>query len=338
MMTTLPVIDLSRFDGTEQERSETLYALAQAAATNGFFYIRNHGIPEQLTREVLEAANRFFDLDASAKDQVHIRHSAHFRGYSIMKNERDWREQIHVGQELPVSSIQYPASSIQHPAYHQLTGPNLWPEALGDHFKNPVLEFMQAANKVGNRLLEAFATLLGLPQSHFNDISQEPPYLLLKLICYYAQPLHDIDRPGVAPHCDWSWLTILLQDSAGLEVLAPEGVWVSAPPQPSMLSVNIGELLEIVSKGRFVATAHQVVNPSEQKRRISVPVFINPALDARIESVQNKDIQNPLDEQFHVHRVLPRGVYPAVVHFGESEWQRKGLGQWCFDTQCIQAK
>ena len=95
------------------------------------------------------------------------------------------------------------------------------------------------------------------------------------------------------------------------------------------------ELLEILTKGRFVATAHRVINPSEEKRRISVPVFINPALDASIVPLAGGATVAAYAPEEHIHRVVERGAPVIPFQFRTSEWARKGLGKWCYRRGCL---
>lgn len=327
-MTPHPTLDLSAWHGDAAARTQFLEQLDQACRSNGFFYVINHGISPALLQLALQQTRQFFDLDDAAKNSMHISQSAHFRAYSQMKNARDWREQVHFGQELPAIE--------QTRDCYQLIGPNLWPDSLGDAFRDTMLTYLEAVQQLGSQLLRAMAGLLQLPADYFEQLSAEPPYLLMKLICYYAQPNAEVDRPGVAAHCDWSWLTILLQDDVGgLEVLSSAGEWQPVTPAPAVLSVNLGELLEILSRGHFVATAHRVINPSEEKRRLSIPVFINPALDARVMPLTTLPAIAHTAPDEHIHRVVAAGQTSDAFHFGDSEWSRKGLGKWCYNTACL---
>jgi isopenicillin N synthase-like dioxygenase len=256
---------------------------------------------------MIELARQFFSLPAADKERIHIRHSPHFRGYSEMKNARDWREQIHFGWEHQAGS-------------HPLRGPNLWPGALGAEWRSRVLSFLDEAGRTGQRLLAE----LGLPGA-----ADAEPYLLMKMICYHPQPDPDRLRPGVAPHCDWSWITLLYQDDAGgLQEQREDGGWedVTAP-----FSVTIGELAEIASGGRLRATPHRVVNRSPHRSRISIPVFICPPLEAVVNGTQHCFAER----HDHVHRVRNPSQVLRDFQFGESEWRRKGLGQWCWRAECL---
>ena len=93
------------------------------------------------------------------------------------------------------------------------------------------------------------------------------PYTLLKLIAYYPQPPNSMDAPlrGVAPHHDYSLLTLLSQDNVGgLQVLHPRiaNRWDDVIPVPNSLFVNAGELLAIATRGLIRAAPHRVTNLS----------------------------------------------------------------------------
>jgi isopenicillin N synthase-like dioxygenase len=315
----LPVID-------GRDLAHAGASIVAALRDPGAFYLARPAFSKGLCDRVLGAAREFFALPREAKDAIHVRRSPHFRGYSEMHNARDWREQIHLASELPVAV---------GPAYRQLQGPNLWPEQLGDAWRGTMLEYLAAAGDVGRDILAALARGLELPESRFLAARDDSQYLLMKLINYHPQP-GGARRVGVAPHCDWSWITLLLQsDVGGLQVRTPVGEWLDVPPVPDTLVVNAGELVEVVAGDRLLATPHRVVNHSASRPRVSVPVFINPPLSFVVESM-GEDSESP-GESEHVHRVLDPAIARGPFVFGESEWRRKGLGRWCYRGECCDA-
>lgn len=323
-------LDAAALDGGAAARQRFARDLELACRQSGFFLLKNHAIPSFVWRTVLSEAERFFAGPSHRKEALNIRHSSNFRGFSQMKNSRDWREQLHFGTEWPDG-----AWSEGRPEYYRLAGANPWPSIS---WAEGVLQYLAAVQKLGFRLLEVLGERLGVSCDRFIGSPKEPPYILLKAICYYAQPGAE-QRSGVAPHCDWSWITLLLQDeTGGLEVQGPDGVWQPVPPEPGVLAVNTGELLEVLTRGYLRAAPHRVINPRERPR-ISLPVFLNPALSARIEPLPEAPgpaWDSPFQPE-HIHRVVPRGTVVAPFCFGESEWQRKGLGRWCHQAACLKA-
>lgn len=95
---------------------------------------------------------------------------------------------------------------------------------------------------------------------------------------------------GVGEHCDYGVLTILKQDDVGgleVKVAGTDGgapVWIAAPPIPGTFVVNIGDMLDRLTHGRYRATPHRVRNTAGRDR-LSVPFFYDPAWDAVVDPI-----------------------------------------------------
>jgi isopenicillin N synthase-like dioxygenase len=237
-------------------------------------FLLSPSIDRNLWSEAVEAAHAFFALPTAVKATTAIERSPHFRGWSEMHNERDWREQIHFGRERPAAG-----DDPAFPAFQRLEGPNLWPPDR--RWRATIAAYLDAVAELGERLLACVAADLGLPASPFARVGRDG-YLLLKLIGYHPQPSVEAHRSGVAAHVDFSWLTLTLQDSPGLHVLPPGGSWVQVEAVPGSLWVHAGELLQVASGGAYQATPHRVINPSLDHTRVSLPLFLNPPLTGRV--------------------------------------------------------
>ena len=66
-----------------------------------------------------------------------------------------------------------------------------------------------------------------------------------------------------------------MDPAGGLDVQGHDGRWTEAVGPPEALLVNVGDLLELWSGGRFVSTPHRVVNRTCSDR-YSVPYFAVP--------------------------------------------------------------
>lgn len=278
MLSSLPILDLSRFDAGADEAAGFLADLRQVTHEVGFFYLVGHGIEQQLVDDLLAVSRRFFDLPAEDKLEIENVHSPQFRGYTRVGGERthgdvDWREQIDIGVERdPVE----PGPGI--PDYWRLEGPNLWPKALPE-LQDVAARWNEQLSEVALRLLRAWATALGSPEDVFDEAFGSKPFSAMKIVRYPGES-DPAPRQGVGAHRDGGVLTLLLvePDKGGLQV-EHDGDWIDAPPIPGAFIVNIGEMLELATGGYLKATLHRVLTPPVGSDRISVPFFFNPALD-----------------------------------------------------------
>ena len=101
------------------------------------------------------------------------------------------------------------------------------------------------------------------------------------------------DQFGVAPHSDFGCITLLSQETDGLEVQFPNGEWVAAPPQDDTLVVNIGDLLERWSNNRLPSTKHRVRNTSRDAR-YSIAMFYDPNPLAMVNPAELLPDERPL--------------------------------------------
>lgn len=284
-------------------------------ANTGSFLATHPLFPAERCLAAVEDARTFFALPDEAKRALAIEASPHFRGYSVMHNDRDWREQIHLGREEPAPGVA--------PSHNALRGPNPWPQ--DSDWRLRMIQLMNDLERAARDILIAITGDAALLPK------EESPYLLLKLI-HYQQTPHAQPRSGVAPHVDFSWITLLLQDTAGgLEVRHAGGEWIPVPAMPGVIPVNVGEILEFATRGRYAATPHRVLTRGGS--RISLPFFLNPSLNRRVEAqTLPSAFKREAPGEEHVHRVFSEPRLDSFI-FGEQEWRRKGLGVYCGD--CI---
>lgn len=160
-----------------------------------------------------------------------------------------------------------------------LCGPNQWPDIEG--FKSAVTDYSSMVQSVGDKLLQTVAVALGASPSFF-EAYYERCMLRGQLLCYPPTDNHP-DQFGVAAHSDFGCITLLLQETDGLEVLFPNGHWVEAPPAENTLVVNVGDLLERWSNHSFPSTKHRVRNQNSDAR-FSIAMFYDPSPAAVIDS------------------------------------------------------
>lgn len=311
----LPVVDVATI---------APQALLAAFAEHGAVLATDPAVPRAACDTMLDDLRWLFARSDADKAAFAIARSPHFRGHSRMHNERDHREQIHVGRERAPAT----AAQLAEGPHWRLQGPNLWPDDA--EFRRRTLAYVDAVEGVGIRLLHTLGRALGLDAAAWLG---DDPYVLGKGIGYHAQPHAGAALRGVAAHLDFSLLTLTLQDDVGgLEVQRPDGRWLAVRSLPAAWLVNVGELLQYVSGNQLVATPHRVVNPSRERTRCSFPVFVNPALDCVLRrplQVVSCATNPPPGDAGHVHAVLAAQQPPARLPFGPAEWRRKGENVWC---------
>ncbi|GAB4224833.1 MAG: 2OG-Fe(II) oxygenase family protein [Francisella sp.] len=108
---------------------------------------------------------------------------------------------------------------------------------------------------------------------------------LLRILHYPA--FQGDEEPGAvraAAHEDINLITLLPVASApGLQVLSPvTNQWYDVPCDSKSLVINIGDMLQEMTNGEYIATKHRVIKPESEKEnidRMSTPCFIHPKSD-----------------------------------------------------------
>lgn len=271
----LPLVDVAPLlDGSGV--TDVARHLDDACRRFGFACITGHGLPPEQLRDLLRLASEFFALPDDAKTEIAMQHAGRaWRGWFPVGGELtsgipDGKEGIYFGEELPAD---HPAVVAGLP----LHGPNLFPDNPAQ-MGPAVLDWMDAMTDLGQTLLGALAVGLDLEREWFQRHMTAHPTTLFRIF-HYPPGFVAGDAWGVREHTDYGLLTILAQDGTpGLEVHGPEG-WIVVPPDPEVLVVNLGDMLERMTRGLYRSTPHRVRNTSGAGR-LALPFFLDPSWDA----------------------------------------------------------
>lgn len=284
---SLPIIDFSGMLGDDPvAKAEVAARLREACVNVGFFYLKNHGIPQDLVERMFAQCPRFFGLPLEEKMAMHVKNSPTLLGYVAMGDEKgdpaaggtgDLHEAFDFTSEETVVGGQVLPADFRHHG-------NVWPGSLPG-FRETMTEYSIAVRLLARRIFGAFALALGLPESYFEPLTDRH-MSLIRILFYPPQDgPFDETRIGNGAHSDHECFTILFQDSVqALQVRNRRGEWVDAPPLPGTFVVNIGDQMARWTNGLFQSTMHRVFNMSGRERH-SIPCFVGPNPDAVIEAL-----------------------------------------------------
>jgi isopenicillin N synthase-like dioxygenase len=281
---SIPVIDVSPLASRVGNVQAVAEAMCSACSENGFFYIRGHGVNQELQDRLEHLSREFFAQDIETKLAIRMQLGGRaWRGYfpvgdELTSGKPDQKEGIYFGTELP----------DDHPHVRRrvpLHGRNLFPDIRG--FREAVLAYLDAMTRLGQSLMEGIALSLGLDGSYFRSRLTSDPTILFRIF-HYPPLSQTADLWSVGEHTDYGILTILKQGAEGGLQIKSRGEWIDAPPIPETFVCNIGDMLDRMTGGRYRSTPHRVFNTSG-RGRLSLPFFFDPTWDAEVKPIFPED-------------------------------------------------
>ncbi len=285
----VPIIDLGAFleHPSSNAAQAAIDAIATACRTWGFFQIINHGIATAQIDQVWEQTHRLFALPTEEKLAL-LRSKKNpwgFNNNELTKNQRDKKEVFDFTRQ------------DFDPIYGQS---NRWPPGH-PQFRATMLAYQDTCTALGMRLLEAFSLGLDLPadflRPHFHNnhtgftrLNYYPTTDPMAGLPAEHQETADL---GIHHHSDAGALTLLLQDQVGGLQVYRDGFWYDVPAVNGAITVNTGDMMQVWSNDIYRAPIHRVL-AMDTCERYSIPFFLNPAADCRVEPLPSLiDAQHP---------------------------------------------
>jgi len=256
----IPIIDVTHLRaGSTAERDAVAAEIAVACRETGFFYIVGHGVEPSLIAQMFAQARAFFALPLATKMQIETGRSGGGHGYEPLRAQT-----LEPGTPPDVKEGYLMVRERDR---------NVWPDGLPD-FRATMERYAGEMHALARCVLRGMARSLDLPEDRFDAFCDEP-IATLRLLHYPEQPANPSPgEKGCGAHTDWGAITFLLQDDAGgLQVRGPDG-WIDAAPVPGSFVVNLGDMMERWTNGRYRSTLHRVINTSGRPR-ISIPFFFD---------------------------------------------------------------
>ncbi|MCF6765311.1 isopenicillin N synthase family oxygenase [Thiotrichales bacterium 19S3-7] len=243
---------------------------ATSLKETGFAVLKTHPVSWQLIEDIYHEWRNFFNSDA-------------IRKYHYSQEKQDGYFPMDVSEIAKGETVK----DIKH--YYHLYFPwGRYPEEVS---KKAELLF-NAMFDLGKTLLQWIDQHMDakvhsqLPQALTDTLSYEKT--LLRILHYPA--LKGDEEPGAiraAAHEDINLITLLpTASSPGLEVFSPyDKNWYEVPVHEQSIIVNIGDMLDEMTEGEYIATKHRVVKPEGEASgidRLSTPCFMHPKEDVYI--------------------------------------------------------
>lgn len=285
---SIPIIDLAPLmTGDSSQKNAIARQMGAACESIGFFFIRNHGVPQDVIDRAFRECENFHSMPLEKK--LEVRATTKIVGYLPLGGQTQ-RTSVHGKSVAPDRSAsmyirqEFPPDHPDRIADRPWVFDNRWPAGLPG-FREGALAFFDAMASLGHTLLELQSIALGLRPDYLNTHEAfSPPTYNLRLLHY---PPRDPDIPGqfgIGPHTDYGYMTILAQSNLpGLEILARDGTWIEAPALDGHLLINNADMCRRWTNERYRSAPHRVINRTGQTR-YSVPFFIGPRVDIAIDA------------------------------------------------------
>ncbi|XP_071732513.1 1-aminocyclopropane-1-carboxylate oxidase homolog 1-like [Rutidosis leptorrhynchoides] len=239
----LATIDMQGIDKDLIKRKEVIKNIKDAFESWGMFQIVNHGISNTILDEIINGVKRFHDQDTDVKKHWYIRDNSVEQRRVVYNSSFDL-------YTAPVANWRDTFIVTMAPNPPQ-------PHELPPICRDILIEYSKQVLKLGERVLQLVSEGLGLDVDHLTKMGCAEGVLL---VGHYYPPCPQPELAiGTPNHKDHGFITILLQDHIGGLQVFFQNQWIDVPPIPGALVVNAGDLLQLITNGKFVSAKHKVV-------------------------------------------------------------------------------
>ena len=265
MSSPILTVDISQWRRGGDAAEALCRAVDESLQTAGFLLVTGHGIDPALPADLRAAARRFFALPADVKSRYAV--AVGGRGWigpgmeangsaDGSETPPDLKETYNCGAQTPTGDPVVDAAWFP---------PNVWPAEVPE-LDELFTEYCRQMKLLSDDLLALMSASLGLDAGH-DFLGRAERATWTSNINHYPA-LTEVGRPEegqfrIGAHTDFGTVTVLDREpgSGGLQVYTEEGGWADAPYDPEALTINIGDLLEYWTGGRWPAGRHRVLPP-----------------------------------------------------------------------------
>lgn len=295
---SIPVVDLQDLSSPTLEHQEAAaHAILEGFGKYGLVYIKNHGIQDADLTRFYDSFLEFTSRPVVEKEKVSMPEIWYQRGWTPPETEQavvaggqpDFKECYFMAPEPldPSAATEYPEVYAQ----------NVWPENA-EVFQKSYELIGHQLHEIGLFLLRGAAKALGLEPFRFEQAVYGGPHVTRSL--RYLPLRDDQVNTGILwgeEHTDFNLLTLLPggrfldpsgsycpkpDSSSGLYLRTrgdaenPDGELLAGSAPAGCIVAQVGQELEILTGGQFLATPHVIKAPSTPGySRVSMAHFIH---------------------------------------------------------------
>ena len=253
---------------------------------SGFLFLTGHGVRKDIIESQWQVVLNFFSQPEEMKRKISVPYPGYPYGWIGQNQESlaaskgvttppDLKESFNGGPPT------IPLGLLDKQAYEFCYQPTIFPDLEG--FKEAWTLYYVEMEKLAKRIMRAFAEALGLEKMYFDKFILNPISALRALYYPATHKIESVGQQRAGAHTDYGSLTILLPEegSNGLQVFL-NNQWIDVPTQEDCFIINIGDLMEHWTSGKWISTSHRVFSQPEQPSRYSLAFFHQPDWDAEI--------------------------------------------------------
>lgn len=201
-------------------------------------------------------------------------------------------------------------------------GSNVFPDRELPEMRSLYITYNDAMKDLGNRMMRILSLALDLPEGCIEDIvTEHDPIILPRLVHYFPRENDDSangDSWGIGEHSDYGLWTMVLTNAPGLEFQHPQTkTWHAAPFIENSIIMNVGDVLDRLTAGRFVSPYHRVRSLSSD--RLGLPFFYDPSWTALMKTlpIENPERYKTPERDLRWHNTKIRCEFDGSVQYAE---------------------
>lgn len=279
----IPTVDLEDLRSNDPARIDGACAsIREAFGTYGLAYVKNHGVAPATVDRVYDGFREITRLPVSEKQRLARKESWYQRGWTPPNTEVAVAGGGQPDFKECYFAAPYESDAELEAQYPELFPPNVWPGST-DGWQADYVGMGRSLHEAGMALLRGAARALGMPVDTFTAVCEGGAHVT-RVLHYLALAPEQIDT-GILwgeEHTDFNLLTLLPggrfvdpsgkvapkpDDRSGLFLRTrgtpenPNGIQVRGRPPADCIVAQIGQQLEILTGGLFVATPHVITAP-----------------------------------------------------------------------------